>query len=184
MLDRAARDPTGSGLAVVILVALLLVLAWSVVALVRSGLRRTVGARSPVVPLLAVLGLAVAAYLSSVELSGTVAVCGPVGDCNAVHASSYARIFGIPVGLLGVVGYIAILGLWLGVRFGGRDLADGAAMGVVVIAAIGTVFSVYLTFLEPFVIGATCAWCLASAVLMGLILAVSVAPAHHRSIAT
>ncbi len=184
MLDRAGRDPTGSGLAVGVLVALVLALTWAVVALVRSGLRRTAGARSPVIPVLAVLGLTVAAYLSSVELSGSSAVCGPVGDCNAVHASSYARLFGIPVGVLGVAGYVGILGLWLAVRFGGRDLADSAAMGVVVMASIGTAFSAYLTFLEPFVIGATCAWCLASAVLMGSILIVSVGPGREPLTAT
>ena len=43
----------------------------------------------------------------------------------------------------------------------------------------GTLFSIYLTFLEPFVIGASCAWCLASAVLMTAILVMSAKPAAH-----
>jgi len=184
MLDRAARDPAGSALAIAILVALVVALAWAIDVLLRSGLRRTAGTRSAVIPVLAVLGLSIAAYLSSVELSGAAAVCGPVGDCNAVHTSEYARLLGIPVGLLGVLGYVAILGLWLAVRFGGPVAADRAAKGIVAGATIGTAFSVYLTFLEPFVIGATCAWCLASAVLIGAILTLSVAPARRPSIAT
>jgi len=181
MLDNAARDPAGSSLAVGILAALLVVLAWSLVALYRSGWQRTAGAHSVMVPVLAVLGLVVAAYLSSVELSGTTAVCGPVGDCNAVHASPYARLLGVPVGLLGVAGYVAILALWLAVRFGGPSVSGIGAMGIVAAAAVGSAFSAYLTFLEPFVIGATCAWCLASAVLMGAILVTAVAPAPRVS---
>jgi uncharacterized membrane protein len=45
-----------------------------------------------------------------------------------------------------------------------------ATLGIWAAALLGTLFSVYLTFLEPFVIGATCAWCLTSAVVMTLLL--------------
>jgi uncharacterized membrane protein len=42
--------------------------------------------------------------------------------------------------------------------------------------AFGTLFSIYLTFLEPFVIGATCAWCLTSAIIMTALLWLSITP--------
>jgi uncharacterized membrane protein len=51
-----------------------------------------------------------------------------------------------------------------------------AALALVIMAVGGTVFSIYLTFLEPFVIGATCAWCLTSAILMTVLLWLTVTP--------
>jgi uncharacterized membrane protein len=123
------------------------------------------------VPLLAVTCLAVAGYLSFVEITRTEAVCGPLGDCNAVQTSQYARLFGlIPVGLLGLLGYALILVFLLASRFGSQAWRRPAALAVQGLALFGVLFMIYLTFLEPFVIGATCAWCLTSAVIMTLIL--------------
>lgn len=117
-----------------------------------------------VIFVLSIAGLVVAAYLSYIEIGQTQAACGLVGDCNAVQQSPYAYLFGlIPVGLLGIVGYVAIglTLLWQSVRPG--PLVDVLLFGM---ALFGTVFSVYLTALELFVIGATCMWCVLSAVLM------------------
>lgn len=64
-------------------------------------------------PWLAVVGLGVALYMAYVETQAVEAVCGPVGDCNAVQSSPYARLFGVlPIGVLGAVGYVAILAAW------------------------------------------------------------------------
>lgn len=114
-------------------------------------------------PMIAVAGLCVAAYLAYVETQEIEAVCGAVGNCNAVQQSEYARILGIPVGVLGIAGYVVILTLWGMSRLFAVRHADKALFAAVV---LGVVFSIYLTFLEPFVIGATCAWCLMSAVTM------------------
>jgi uncharacterized membrane protein len=175
MLERVGRDPLGNTVSIVVLVGLLLALAWAAVAAATAGRPRATRPPSRWIAVLALSGLAVAGYLSSVELAGGVAVCGPVGNCNAVHASVYARLFGIPVGLLGFLAYASVLGCWLVARRAGGSLAHAAGTGIVVLAAAGTLFSAYLTFLEPFVIGATCAWCLASALLMAAILVASVA---------
>ena len=116
------------------------------------------------VPVLAIVGIGVSIYLGSVEASGAEAVCGPVGDCNAVQQSEYASIFGIPIGIIGVLGYGLLLAGWIVSRVAGGTFAD---LGIILAGAIafgGTLFSIYLTFLEPFVIGATCMWCLTSAV--------------------
>ncbi len=124
-----------------------------------------------IVPLLCVLGMGVAAYLSFVEVTGQEAVCGPVGDCNAVQQSPFARLFGVlPVGVLGVIGYAAILVTWAISRSGAGAVGRRALQLQWVMAFVATAFSVYLTFLEPFVIGATCMWCISSAVIVGLLL--------------
>jgi uncharacterized membrane protein len=124
-----------------------------------------------------VIGFSVAGYLAYVETAQVSAVCGPVGDCNTVQQSEYARLFGIlPVGVLGLVGYAAILVAWFISRFGGQKLATGASLALLGMSLIGTLFSIYLTFLEPFIIGATCAWCLASAIIMTTLLWLAVFP--------
>ena len=124
-----------------------------------------------VIPAVSLVGLVVAGYLAYVEINGNEAVCGAVGDCNTVQQSKYAELFGlIPIGVMGVTGYVMILAAWLVGRRTGGWLADTAHAMLLGLAVFGTVFSIYLTFLEPFVIGATCAWCLTSAMLMILLL--------------
>jgi uncharacterized membrane protein len=165
--DRIARDPLGNGLAILVLVAMLASLVLVPVMVHRGSL-----SAGPVwvVPLLAVVGMGVSLYLGSVETSGVEAVCGPVGDCNAVQQSEYASIFGIPIGILGVIAYAGLLIGWVVTRVSKGRVADGAAVLVAATALGGTVFSIYLTFLEPFVIGATCLWCLTSALcIVGLL---------------
>jgi uncharacterized membrane protein len=123
------------------------------------------------------VGLVVAGYLSYVEITHVEAVCGPVGDCNTVQQSEYARLFGfLPIGVLGMAGYVMILAAWFIGLFTGSKSADYAALAMLAMTASGTLFSVYLTFLEPFVIGATCAWCLSSAVIMTALMLLSLAP--------
>ena len=122
-------------------------------------------------PLITALGFLVAGYLAYVEVGENEAVCGAVGDCNTVQQSEYATLFGlIPIGVLGVVGYVMILMVWVIHCYASGRVADAAQALLLGCALFGTVFSIYLTFLEPFVIGATCAWCLTSAMLMILIL--------------
>lgn len=165
------RDPVGNGLSVVVLLGLLATLAWSMSVMMRPG--------TPVpllpgwlFPALAVVGAGVAAYLSFVEVTGTAAVCGPVGDCNTVQQSEWARLFGVlPVGVLGLAGYAALAAAWAVATAGPERLRHPAWTAAWALALLGTVFSAWLTFLEPFVIGATCAWCLTSAVVMALMLA-------------
>jgi uncharacterized membrane protein len=126
-----------------------------------------------ILPLVALAGLCVAVYLTQVEVSDSEASCGLVGDCNAVQESSYATLFGVlPIGVLGVLGYIAILMAWGAAQYWGKEspltpYAQAALFGMIL---FGVAFSIYLTFLEPFVIGATCAWCITSALLMAVLL--------------
>jgi uncharacterized membrane protein len=181
VMDRVARDPIGNTLAIVVLIGLLGSLAWAAATIVKAHAWVIAGPPSGWIPFLALAGLSVAAYLSGVELTGSSAVCGPVGDCNVVHTSIYARVLGIPVGLLGVAGYAAILACWVVARRSGAMLEGAATIGLFALAVAGTLFSVYLTFLEPFVLGSTCSWCLASAVLMAAILVMAAASLSRRA---
>ncbi|HYD51372.1 MAG TPA: vitamin K epoxide reductase family protein [Gemmatimonadaceae bacterium] len=167
--QRFERDPVGNGLAVVVLVGMLAVVALVLITLARRPSRLP---HSPpwLIPVLVLLGVGIAGYLAHVESTQARAVCGPVGDCNAVQSSEYARLFGVPIGILGLLGYAAIGASWIAsVRAAGatQERATGALWAF---ALGGVVFSIYLTFLEPFVIGATCVWCLGSAVLITAIL--------------
>jgi uncharacterized membrane protein len=122
----------------------------------------------------------VAGYLAYVETANVEAVCGPVGDCNTVQQSEYARLFGLlPIGILGLFGYSLILVAWLARRYASGRIAVYASLALMMMSAGGLLFSIYLTFLEPFVIGATCAWCLTSAILMTALFWLSLAPGQR-----
>lgn len=179
--DRLARDAVGNGLSIAVLVGMV-----AAVIGVAATLRRPVAPwplpawTRCLVPLLTVIGLGVAGYLAYVETAQVTAVCGPVGDCNTVQQSKYALLFGfLPVAVLGLAGYLAIGAAWaVGCYARGRSAAL-ARLALFAMALGGTLFSLYLTFLEPFVIGATCAWCLTSAVLMTVLMLLTAAPARE-----
>jgi uncharacterized membrane protein len=176
LVERLRRDPLGNGLAIAALIGMLASLVAAGHAVRRAPAAADAGRPGFAVPLLAALGVVVAGYLTWVESSGAQAVCGPIGDCNAVQQSGYAFFLGVPVGTLGLAGYVAIACAWLVARCAAHRLADAAAVALLVLSLIGVGFSLYLTFLEPFVIGATCAWCLASALLITALLLVVARP--------
>ncbi len=179
--ERVARDPTGNGLAIVVLAAMVLVVGFVGATFTTQPAPATLPAgHAWAIPLLCLIGVGVAGYLAYVETSNVAAVCGPVGDCNTVQQSEYARIFGIlPVGVLGMVGYVLMLFAWLAGHYGSGTTAARAWLALFAMALLGTLFSIYLTFLEPFVIGASCAWCLTSSVVMTALLWLSRAPAKR-----
>jgi uncharacterized membrane protein len=181
----AQTQSSGMELAAVVMALQLLALAYTGVMFVRVwrsdapvavlSLPAWVDALTPA---LTVIGLGVAGYLTYVETRAVPAVCGPVGDCNAVQTSSYALLFGmLPVGLLGAAGYVAILVAWLWGRFRSDRLADYAPLAILAMTVFGVLFSVYLTWLELFVIRAVCMWCLTSAVIMAVLMLLATPPA-------
>jgi uncharacterized membrane protein/thiol-disulfide isomerase/thioredoxin len=176
--ERLARDPWGNTLAIVILLGMILALIGLVFYLRRVPSRTHSHNWNYPIPVLCALGLGVAGYLAYVETAQVSAICGPVGDCNAVQQSEYARLFGIlPIGILGLAGFIAMGISWAISRFGKDQPANVASLMLFAMSLFGVLFSMYLTFLEPFVIGATCAWCLTSAILMTILLWLSAPPA-------
>lgn len=121
-------------------------------------------------------GLCVAGYLAYIEVTASPSFC-PLGDCDRVQTSEYARLFGVlPIGWIGVGGCVALLLTWLGTHLPVPRVRDLAAAAMLAGAAFGTLFSIYLTYLEAFVISAMCSWCLSSALIMTAILWLSLAP--------
>lgn len=175
-------------LAIIVLVGMAIALLYAVARLLFVMFSGKIPGAPPawimdwVIPALSLVGLLVAGYLSYIEITLSQAFCGPVGDCNAVQASSYARLFGIlPVGVLGGVGYLAILLAWWANRQRWELVSSYAPLALFSMALFGTIFSTYLTYLEPFVIKAVCIWCVTSAVLITLIMLASL-PAGLRTL--
>jgi uncharacterized membrane protein len=136
------------------------------------------------IPISIIGGLAVSGYLSFIESTGGPVVCGPLlSGCTDVQNSKYAMLFGIlPVGVFGFMGNIAVLIAWAVWQFGPVNLKKLAVLAMWGMCVFGVLFSAYLTFLEPFVIGATCMWCLSSAVEM-IILLLASTPAAQQALA-
>ena len=113
----------------------------------------------------ALAGVAVAAYLTWVHYDAAALICVAGGGCETVQQSSYAEIAGIPVALLGLVGYAVVVGLivW--------D-SPTARLGAAMLAFVGLAFSIYLIVLQLFVIDAVCIWCLANDLLIAPALAI------------
>lgn len=104
-------------------------------------------------------GLAVASYLSAVELQGNLPYCGPLKGCEQVALSEYARIGGpngLPVAVFGVFLSVALFALafrWW------RTAERWALAGHYGLSLAGVLFEVYFTYVELFIIGAVCVWC-------------------------
>lgn len=118
-----------------------------------------------VVTVAALVGFFVATYLLLFKLGafGTIA-CGD-GGCETVQNSPWAHFLGVPVAAWGVGGYLAILSTaFLGTqpRFADRRWIS---IGLLALTGAAVLFSIYLSFLEEFVIHAWCRWCIVSAVL-------------------
>jgi uncharacterized membrane protein len=117
---------------------------------------------------LALIGLGIAGYLTWVHYAGLQPFCvGGGGGCERVQSSRWAELAGIPVAVLGLGGYLALLGTLLLPEDPGRSAAAFVAL-------VGLGFSAWLTYVEIAKIHAICQWCVASAVVMTLLAVVSV----------
>lgn len=103
-----------------------------------------------------VVGLAIALYLSAVELQGALPYCGPLKGCEEVAQSEYARIGGVPVAVFGVGLSLTLLVLAIAWTVTDRVALLAAHYGL---SLVGVIFEVYFTYIEVFVIGAVCVWC-------------------------
>ncbi len=121
---------------------------------------------------LSVFGLGVAGYLTYEKFAGGGLIClGGGQQCEIVQNSPYSQIGPIPVAALGLLGYLLFLVVTAlqirAVSPEGRRTLAGLNFGL----ALGAfLYSVYLTYLELFVIYALCTWCVISAILVTLIL--------------
>lgn len=121
-----------------------------------------------VVAALALTGTFVAAYLLLYNLGVFGAIMCGDGGCETVQSSPWAYFLGIPVAGWGLAGYLAIFATaFLGTQ---PRFATDRWVSIALLALTGVAFhfSVYLSILEEFVIGAWCRWCIVSAVIATL----------------
>jgi uncharacterized membrane protein len=115
--------------------------------------------------LIALVGLFVALYLTlyKVGVIGEL-VCG-IGSCEAVQTSRWSTFLGLPVAAWGLAFYTSVLALALAGLTERYADSRPFALGMLALTAWGTLFSLWLTYLELFVIRAICQWCVISALL-------------------
>ena len=115
----------------------------------------------------AAVGLAIAGYLTAGHYAGGSPACAIAHGCEVVQQSRYAELAGVPVALLGLLGYAAIL----------ASLARDGETARTVTAFLGLAgfgFSGWLTYVELARLDAVCSWCVASAASMTLLAALAV----------
>jgi uncharacterized membrane protein len=121
--------------------------------------------RRAAIGLLALAGTALAAYLVFVHYSGRPVACS-FGGCETVQRSKYSEVLGVPVALLGLGAYVAILGLSL-------SCSEAARAAGLAIALAGVLFGAYLLYAQVVVIEALCGWCVLSDAVLSMIAALS-----------
>ena len=110
----------------------------------------------------ALAGLAIASYLTIVHYAGGEPVCAIAHGCATVQKSSYAELAGVPVAVLGLLGYVAILASLV------KDTETTRSI-TALLAIAGLAFSAWLTYVEIWELEAICIWCVGSAICMTLL---------------
>jgi uncharacterized membrane protein len=122
---------------------------------------------------LAVLGVLVSAYMTVYKLTENKNMCLGSGDCATVNASSYSQVGIIPVALIGVGGYLAILAcLWMETR--SSFFRKNGTMVAFALALVGFLFTLYLIYVEIALIHAFCPFCITSQVTMSILFILTV----------
>jgi uncharacterized membrane protein len=121
---------------------------------------------------LAAIGLIDSMYLTYVKLSHQQVYCGGLGECETVNNSPYSEIYGLPIALLGIGGYLLIIAL-LYLETRGGIWQSNSRLLVFGISLVGILYSIYLTYIEIAVLNAICPYCVLSAVVMLLLFIIS-----------
>jgi uncharacterized membrane protein len=122
---------------------------------------------------LAFIGMLDSVYLLIYKISKNNAMCLGNGDCSTVNASRYSEIYGIPVSLLGILAYLAIMAL-LFLELRKIISRENSTLLVFGLSLVGVIFSSYLTYVEFYVIHAVCPFCIISAIVIALIFVISI----------
>ena len=118
--------------------------------------------------LLTLVGLGVASYLTYVHYAGINPVCTAGGSCLRVQTSVYSKLAGVPVALMGLIGYVGIMASLL------TPEDERSRFATMALTMVGFGFSAYLTYRELFSIHAICEWCASSAVILTLLTGLAV----------
>jgi uncharacterized membrane protein len=117
---------------------------------------------------LATIGLAVASYLTYVHYAGIKPACTAGESCTKVQTSTYSELAGVPVALIGLIGYIAIMASLVAPE------NEMTRLATVAFTVVGFGFSAYLTYRELYSIHAICEWCVSSAIIMTLLMCLAI----------
>jgi uncharacterized membrane protein len=115
--------------------------------------------------LIALVGLFVALYLTLYKVGVIGELVCSIGSCEAVQTSRWSTFLGLPVAAWGLAFYASVLALALAGLTERFEDSRPFALGMLALTAWGTLFSLWLTYLELFVIRAICQWCVISALL-------------------
>ncbi len=107
----------------------------------------------------ALVGLADSIYLTIHHYTGEKVPCSIVAGCEQVLTSSYAEVAGIPLAIFGAAAYFTAFSLAILAAYGNRLTWTLFSIQIVVMA----IFTAWLVYLQGFVIGAFCQFCLVSA---------------------
>jgi uncharacterized membrane protein len=122
---------------------------------------------------LAILGMLVSIYMTIFKLTDNASMCLGNGGCSVVNSSSYAEVSGIPVAVIGVGGYLAIL-LILLTENRNVFLEQNASIIIFGLALVGFLFTLYLVYVELALIHALCPFCVTSQITMTILFILSV----------
>jgi uncharacterized membrane protein len=118
---------------------------------------------------LTLIGVGVASYLTYIHYAGITPLCGRNGGgCEIVQTSQYSKLAGVPVALIGLIGYVAILASLLAPE------NEQSRFATVALTVVGFGFSAYLTGRELFSIHHICEWCLSSFVIIFVLMCLSI----------
>lgn len=115
----------------------------------------------------AIAGMAISIYMFIYKIYGIDAMCLGNGGCSTVNASPYSEIYGIPVAIVGFIGYLAII-VTLILENHVSFFEENGPLLEFGMGLAGVVYSAYLTYLEFYVIHAVCPFCLVSAIAITL----------------
>lgn len=120
----------------------------------------------------AIIGLLDSIYMAIYKITSNNSMCLGSGDCAAVNASRYSEIYGIPLGVIGAIGMIAIMAtIFLENRPG--FFAENSRLLTFGMSMAGFLYVIYLTYLEIFVIKAICPFCVLVAIVMTVLFVLS-----------
>jgi uncharacterized membrane protein len=128
-----------------------------------------------IVAALALAGIFISLYLTLYKLNVIGELSCSIGSCEAVNTSRWSMFLGLPVAAWGLLFYLDVFVIALLGTTPRFEYEPVMSIVLVAQAAIGVLFSAWLTYLELGVIHAICIWCVTSAVIVVIILLVSVA---------
>lgn len=117
----------------------------------------------------AVIGLFIATFLAAEHVRGTFPPCSIIDGCHTVLGSKYAEVGGLPTASFGVIYYLALILLGVAYLQGGRMAWLQLSLRL---SGVGVLVSLYLVYLQLFVIGAICPYCMSSAAVCFLLLGI------------